>query len=187
MILALRGSKGLSTIDYRDATVADGALLGGIARATFIETFGQLYRLDDLESFLAAGSDEAYAAELADRGLDVRFATAKGIAVGFCKVGPLRLPATGASPRALELRQLYVFRPWFGSGIGAALTRWAIERAMARGADELWLSVFTENHRARRFYAKHGFVEVGPYQFMVGEQADEDILCRLRLAHPSEP
>ncbi len=168
-------------IEYRDATAADGALLGGIARATFIETFGDLYRLEDLATFLAEGSDEAYARELSDPALEVRFATVQGIAIGFCKVGPLKLPAVGASARAFELRQLYVFRPWFGSGIGAVLTRWAIDRARARGGDELWLSVYTENRRARRFYEKQGFVEVGPYRFMVGEQADEDVLCRLRL------
>lgn len=168
-------------IDYRDATRADGGLLGGLARATFIETFGHLYRLEDLENFLAEGSDEAYAAELADPAIEVRFATARGIAIGFCKIGPLKLPAPDPSPRALELRQLYVFRPWFGTGIGEALTLWAIDRARACGADELWLSVYTENLRARRFYGKHGFVEVAPYRFMVGDQADEDILCRLRL------
>lgn len=170
------------TIEYRDATTDDGALLGGIARATFIETFGDLYSLDDLSHFLAEGSDAAYTAELADPDLEVRFATTKGVAIGFCKVGSLKLPAEGASPRAMELRQLYVYRPWQGSGAGIALTQWAIERARARGADELWLSVYTENRRARRFYERHGFVEIAPYRFMVGNQADEDILCRLRLS-----
>jgi hypothetical protein len=41
--------------------------------------------------------------------------------------------------------------------------------------------VFTGNVKARRFYARHGFEEVAPYHFMVGDQADEDILCRARL------
>ncbi len=169
-------------IGYRDATVADGALLGGVARATFIETFGDLYSLENLSAFLEQGSDAAYAAELAEPDIEVRFAEARGIAIGFCKIGRLRLPAAHPAPGAVELRQLYVFRPWHGSGIAAALTDWAIGRARARGASELWLSVFTDNHRARRFYARYGFAEIGPYKFMVGDQADEDILCRLKLA-----
>jgi hypothetical protein len=49
----------------------------------------------------------------------------------------------------------------------------------AAGADVANLD--RENPRARRFYARHGFEEVAPYHFMVGDQADEDILCRARL------
>ncbi len=169
-------------IDYRDATTADGALLGGLARATFIETFGTLYSLENLSTFLAQGSDAAYAAELTEPGIEVRFAESRGIAIGFCKIASLKLPADKASPSAVELRQLYIFKPWHGSGIAETLTKWAIDRARARGADELWLSVYTENPRARRFYARLGFEEIAPYKFMVGDQADEDILCRLKLA-----
>ncbi len=168
-------------ISYRDAAPGDGAMLGGIARATFIETFGPLYKLADLEGFLAQGSDASYAAELADPGLSVRFALAGDIPIGFCKIGPLKLPADAASPGAMELRQLYVFKPWQGEGVANGLTIWALEQARARGAGEIWLSVFSENHRARRFYARHGFAEIAPCHFMVGDQADEDILCRAML------
>ncbi len=168
-------------ISYRDATPGDGALLGGIARATFIETFGLIYKLADLEAFLAAGSDVAYEAELADPDIKVRFAMVGDSPVGFCKIGRLKLPADTQEPTAMELRQLYIFRPWQGEGIANVLTTWALDSARARGAREIWLSVFTENHRARRFYARHGFAEIAPYKFMVGTQADEDILCRAML------
>ena len=168
-------------IAYRDATPADGAVLGGIARATFIDTFGTLYKLDDLATFLEQGSDQAYAAELADPDIQVRFATTGGAPIGFCKISRLLLPAPDAAVGAMELRQLYVFKPWQGLKIADALTHWAKDQARQRGAPEIWLSVFTQNPRARRFYARHGFEEIAPYHFMVGDQADEDILCRAKL------
>ena len=168
-------------IDYRDATAADGAVLGGIARATFIQTFGGLYSLEDLGGFLASGTDASYAAELADPDVDVRFAEFAGAPIGFCKISSLLLPADAQGRRAAELRQLYVYQPWHGVGVADALTDWAKAKAKARGYDEMWLSVFTENPRARRFYARHGFVEIAPYRFMVGNQADEDVLCRVTL------
>lgn len=167
-------------IDYRDATAAEGAVLGGIARATFIDTFGALYKLADLATFLKQGSDQAYAAELADPDIAVRFAETGGAPIGFCKISSLKLPAE-TNARAAELRQLYVYKPWHGLGIADVLTEWAKATARARGFDEIWLSVFSENARARRFYARHGFAEIAPYHFMVGDQADEDILCRAKL------
>ncbi len=164
-------------ISYRDATPDDGPMLGGLARATFLETFGHLYKLPDLEAFLAQGNDPAYAAELTQPDLDVRFAMAGPIPIGFCKLSAITLPVEPTGP-AIELRQLYLFKPWHGQGIAEALMDWAHRRAVARGATEMWLSVFTDNHRARRFYARHGFTEIRPYAFMVGTQSDEDILCR---------
>jgi ribosomal protein S18 acetylase RimI-like enzyme len=168
-------------ISYRDATPEDGAMLGGIARATFIETFASLYKREDLEAFLAGSTDAAYGAELLDPMLEVRFAMVNDVPVGFCKVSPLKLPAPDLGRKPWELRQLYVFKPWHGCGIADELTQWAIERAKARGAEDLWLSVYTENPRGRRFYARYGFIEVQPYAFLVGSQADEDILCRKPL------
>ena len=58
---------------------------------------------------------------------------------------------------------------------------WVLAEARAARRDELYLSVFTDNHRAKRFYARYGFEAVGPYDFMVGSHADEDIIMRLKL------
>jgi hypothetical protein len=116
-------------ISYRDATPADGAVLGGIARATFIDTFGTLYRLEDMATFLKQGSDEAYAAELADADISVRFALTGGTPIGFCKVSSLKLPAPDPAPGAMELRQLYIYTPWQGLGIAVLLSE---RRCVAR-------------------------------------------------------
>ena len=169
-------------IEYRNARPDEGAVLGGLARATFIQTFGVLYKLEDLAVFLQQGSDEAYAAELADPDIEVRFALSGGAPIGFAKISKLGLPAPDPLPGAMELRQLYLYKPWQGAGVARALMDWAVERARARGAPEMWLSVFTDNHRARKFYAGYGFVDVCPYAFKVGDQEDEDILCRAPLA-----
>ena len=68
-----------------------------------------------------------------------------------------------------------------GSGVADELIRWVAEQARARGAAEVFLSVYSDNHRAKAFYARHGFVDIGPYTFMVGNQADEDRLMRVDL------
>ncbi|OYQ29996.1 hypothetical protein CHU93_07255 [Sandarakinorhabdus cyanobacteriorum] len=168
-------------VAYRDGTPADAAMLAGLAAATFVETFGTLYKLEDLNNFIAGYTAAAYGAELADPDIKVRLAMIGDVAIGFCKVSRLKLPAPEPAPGAMELRQLYLYKPWHGLKIADVLTEWAKDQARIRSAPEMWLSVFTENPRARRFYARHGFVEVAPYHFMVGTQADEDILCRVTL------
>ena len=58
---------------------------------------------------------------------------------------------------------------------------WALAEASQRGAKELYLTVYTDNHRARRLYDRYGFEAAGRYAFMVGNQADEDMIMRKRL------
>lgn len=167
-------------ITYRDAAPEDAAALAGLHRRSFVETFAHLYRPQDLESFLEKLSEEGFRSELLDGEHQVRFAEAGGEPVAFVKLGPITLPVRPSRP-ALEFRQLYVLKPWQGAGVAQTLSEWAIEQARLRGAGELYLSVFTENHRARAFYRRYGFTYVGPYEFMVGDQADEDEIWKLEL------
>lgn len=165
----------------RDAGRADTAALSRLGRATFTETFGHLYSPENLAAFLRSHDEAEWAAQLADRAYAVRVAEVEGEPVGYAKLGPPSLPF---DPRgaAIELRQFYVLEPWHGQGIAAELMDWAISEAKARRADELYLSVFVDNHRARRFYARYGFEFVGLYTFMVGDHADEDHVMRLSLS-----
>jgi ribosomal protein S18 acetylase RimI-like enzyme len=92
----------------------------------------------------------------------------------------MKLPLETTRP-ALLLDQLYVLKEHHGAGIAQALMDWAFAEAGRRGAEELYLTVFVDNHRARRFYDRLGFEAVGRYDFMVGSHADEDIIMRKSL------
>jgi GNAT superfamily N-acetyltransferase len=168
------------TVTYRNATVRDAEALAELGAATFVDTFGHLYQPGDLQIFLQNHTPGVWAKELADAAFAVRVAELDGRMVGYAKLGPPHLPF---EPRgeAAELRQLYVLEEMKGQGVAHALIEWVIDRARDRGADHLYLSVFTDNHRARRFYEKFGFEPEGTYAFMVGTHADEDIVMRLAL------
>ena len=165
------------SVRYRDASVADAALVANLFARSFTETFGHLYRPEDLRAFLDQVTPDAYANELSDPNLAIRVAETADQAVGFAKLGPPSLPVA-PPPNTLELRQIYVLQGWQGSGIGPALFDWVAERARARGAKHLQLTVYIENHRAKAFYERRGFVQVGSYDFMVGSHADEDLIMR---------
>jgi GNAT superfamily N-acetyltransferase len=93
------------------------------------------------------------------------------------KLGPLKLPVEPDGPAVL-LDQLYILKEHHGTGIAHALMDWTLEQCARRSARELYLTVYVDNHRAKRFYERYGFEAVGRYDFMVGNHADEDIIMR---------
>ncbi len=170
------------SVTYRDATVADAGVVAAIGARTFTATFGHLYSPANLAAFLANHAPDRWAAALAGDA-SVRLAEADGGAIGYARIGPLTfdVDAERGGRAGLQLYQLYVDPEYHGTGVAGALLDWAAAHARERGAADLWLSVFVDNPRARRFYARGGFEEVKPYTFMVGDHADDDILCRLAL------
>ena len=167
-------------MNFRDATEADLPDIDRVFRTSFCETFAGLYSSEDLAAFLAKFSPEAWADEFGDSRYRFRVAEVDGEVVGYVKLGPSALPIE-TDKRAIELRQIYVLKDHHGSGIAAGLTNWAIHEAIWQGFEELYLTVYIDNHRARRFYDRYGFEAVGRYDFMVGNQADEDIIMRKAL------
>ena len=170
----------MSALAFRDAGPADAAALAELGRDTFTETFGHLYTPENLAAFLTNHSEANWRRELEDPAFAVRLGESDGRAFAYAKLGPPSLPFEVKGP-TVELRQFYLLKPWQGSGAAAALMEWVLAEARRRGAGALYLSVFIDNPRARRFYERYGFESVGRYDFMVGTHADEDIIMRLKL------
>jgi len=165
------------TITYRDAAAADAAVLRELFAESFVETFGHLYPPSDLQEFLDGNSLDKWQDSLADPEVAIRVAEMDGALAGFVELAPKKLPYETSAP-AIELRRLYLRSSAHGRGIADALMTWALQEANARGAEEIVLSVYIDNHRARRFYERYGFEPVGRYDFMVGNHTDEDIILR---------
>lgn len=168
------------TPTFRPATSSDVPAIAALFERSFVHTFGHLYRDEDLQSFLADCTVESWQEEYDDSRYAFYVAEAGSKLVGFVKIGPSTLPVETSQP-FIELRSIYLDPDWLGRGLSAPLMDWAIVEARQRGAKELYLTVYTDNDRARAVYRRYGFTEVGPYAFMVGTHADEDIIMRLVL------
>lgn len=164
----------------RDGVPGDAEALDQLYDTVFCETFAHLYRPEDLAEFLGSYGIEDWRAELADPTYAFRIAEVDAEVAGYAKLTPMKHKVDSQAP-ALFLDQLYVFKKHHGAGIAQALMDWTLEEARRRSAEDLYLGVFTENHRALRFYDRYGFEAVGRYHFMVGSHADEDILMRRPL------
>ena len=122
-------------------------------------------------------SEAAIAAELADLNRLYQLVERGGELVAFCKLGlSCIFPEYARGKNVLELKQLYTAPDATGQGLGAALMDWAMGEFAARGADEVQISVYSENHGALKFYRRYGFEKVADITFKVGEQLDPEFL-----------
>lgn len=176
-------------MDLRKATPADAAALAELGERSFVVKFGHLYRPEDLANFLAGSHSEAKAArEIADPQLRVMLAEQDGRLLGFCKlVMTCGWPEHARGARVIELKQLYTDPEATGQGIGARLMDWALAEAARYGADEIQLSVYSDNPGAQKFYSRYGFEKTADIHFMVGEQRDEEFLFAKVLQAAAPP
>ena len=175
------------TFTIRSATADDAATLAELGRVTFIDAFGHLYTPADLLAFIDdSHSVEAYARALANPDYALWLAECDGVAVGYAQAGPCGLPHDEVKPGDGELKRLYLQRSAQNSGVGLALLDAALAWLERDGPLTLWISVWSENYGAQRFYGRHGFVHVGEYAFIVGEQRDREFIWRRKPAAGSE-
>ncbi|MFN3513346.1 MAG: GNAT family N-acetyltransferase [Phenylobacterium sp.] len=165
----------------RRARPEDAAALAEIGARTFAETFAHLYPPEDLEAFLA----EAYGLErtrqdLADPARAAWLVEADGAAIGHALAGPCDLPHAEVGPDSRELKRFYLLKDWQGGGLGGRLFAEVMAWLERDGPADVWIGVWSENHGAQRFYARHGFAKVGEYGFRVGATVDHEFILRRR-------
>ena len=170
------------SLRFRVASISDAALLAEIAARTFSDAFGAENTPEDMSLHLARTYGEAIQRrELADRARTYLIAEVDGVTAGYALVreGPTPPCVTGEAP--IEIERFYVERQWHGRGVAQSLMAACEAEARRRGGRTLWLGVFERNQRARRFYEKMGFVDVGSQQFVLGTdpQADRVLSCQL--------
>jgi len=157
----------------------DAALLAELGARTFSETFAPDNTAEDMTAYLAASFNPTQqAAELADPDCLFLIAETNSFVVGYAmlRFGNVLDSVTGDTP--IELVRLYVSQESLGSGVGAALMTACINEAKQRGYETLWLGVWEHNQRARAFYRKWNFHEVGTHIFQLGDDPQTDILMQ---------
>ena len=168
------------------ANLATATRLAELGRQTFTETFAAANQPEDMAAYLAgAYGPDIQLAQLQDPRCTYLLAEMQGQAVGYAQLwegSTLGLPTDAAAAKQLEIKQLYVVEDWIGTGLGGALMRRCIELAQASGATALVLGVWEHNERAKAFYQRFGFREVGEVAFKLGADMQRDLVLRKGLA-----
>jgi GNAT superfamily N-acetyltransferase len=169
-------------LHIRQAVPEDAAVLADLARTTFHDAFAEANDAADMALHL----ERAYGvpqqtAEISDARMTTLLVERDGAAIAYAQIRDHHVPACVSGPSPIELWRFYVDRGWHGRGIAAALMERVKVDARARGAKTLWLGVWEHNGRARAFYAKCGFADVGEHIFLFGTDPQTDRVMTLAL------
>jgi len=168
----------------RRAEPGDAAALSRIAMQTFTDTFGHMYPDEDLQDFLRTNYAVAeWTRQLSDDTYAVWLLEDDGDAVGYAQAGPCGLPHADVTPDDGELKRLYVLSRASNSGWGGRLFEQALEWLQRDGPRTIWISVFSQNLGAQRFYARWGFAKFAEYEFPVGRVRDHEFMFRRDALH----
>jgi ribosomal protein S18 acetylase RimI-like enzyme len=176
-------------VRIRHGTPADAALLAELGARTFAEAFGPDNRPEDMGLYLARSYGKPQQAhELADPTMSTLLAEVEGQVAGYAQLRGGLAPACVHGARPIELWRFYVDRPWQGRGVAQTLMEAVRAEAARRDASTLWLAVWERNERAKAFYRKCGFLDVGAQAFILGTDRQQDRVMAQSLADtPLEP
>lgn len=168
--------------------LADIADLQSIGKLTFAETFAAGNTAENLKKYLEEGFSLAkLTAELTNAGSEFYFAKQGLQVVGYLKINFGQAQTELKDTSALEIERIYVLKALHGKKVGQMLYEKALAIAHQSDARYLWLGVWEENPRAIQFYKKNGFVAFDKHIFILGKDAQTDIMMKLMLDPPLNP
>lgn len=162
--------------------VKDIEQLQAIGRQTFAETFSEQNSAENMAKYLEeAYADDKLSAELNDPNSLFYFAKLGSEVIGYLKLNFGASQTELKDNSALEIERIYVAKAFHGQKVGQLLYDKAIEVAKEKMVDYVWLGVWEENHRAIQFYTKNGFIAFDKHVFVLGNDAQTDIMMKLEL------
>jgi len=192
--------EGQIELEFRQATSEDAAQVSKLIGSTWAKFFAYSVTESDLDTYLNTTVSEAQIRkEIEDPNKYYLLAArppgyvtsseqpvSSTAATGSVVVGVAQLNfntteegLTTSNP--VELNRLYINSTEQGSGLAAILLQAAEMEAKNRGYNGLWLGVWENNARAKRFYEKMGFVRRGEHSFWVGESKRKDWIMEKKL------
>lgn len=164
------------------AVDTDAPELADVAAATFPLACGPSVAAADIEACIAANlSPRQFREHLADPDRLVLTAVEAGRIIGYAVL----IRGVGDDPDVarcvehrpvIEVSKMYVLAAWHGSGAAGALMHAGITWAAEQRARAMWLGVNQANHRAQKFYRKHGFEVTGTRMFRLGTGLENDFV-----------
>lgn len=171
-------------ISVKKARSVDVPVLSTIAQLTF-QLAGPLdSSKTELEKYITENLNESVFLKLVESDeVFVACAQSGNVLVGFIVVKyRSSCPNRSDLANSAELQRLYVLPEYHGTDSSKSLVSEALKKCSEKGIDSIWLSVYSGNSRARKFYSKFGFQEIGTTYYQMGNEKHLDIIMVANIA-----
>lgn len=164
----------------RLATTAYAPALAALAARLFYQAYRGSHETADLDAYVAEHFPVARVELDLAKPTSAWFVVEDGTdLIGYAELRNREAPPEALGRTALELGRFYVDAAWHGRGVAATLLQEVAAEARHRGAELLWLVVWSDNERAKSFYRKQGFEKVGTTPYRIGAKVyDDDLMIR---------
>jgi ribosomal protein S18 acetylase RimI-like enzyme len=163
----------------RPITSADLPQLGQLAQQCFTETFGHLYSPQNLQHHLDTFCSATFFKNELAEGNEILVVEENGLLVGYAKYGHIGVPLKAKPhPNDREIHRLYVLTAHHGKQFGRQLIEAMLAKPQMQQAPAIYISAWSENYKALRFYAHYGFSYFDNYTYYVGDHADDEFILQ---------
>jgi ribosomal protein S18 acetylase RimI-like enzyme len=171
-----------SGVKIRHATIQDRDVLIDLGIRTFRETFDELNTSEDMQAYVDKSFNPAQVEkELQETGSTFFIAYDNNEPAGYARLRTSHNYENTEDTNTIEIERIYVLRSYIGKQVGQKLMETCVAFALTRKYSSIWLGVWEHNHRAIRFYEKWRFEKFSSHIFMLGNDAQTDLLLRKNL------
>jgi ribosomal protein S18 acetylase RimI-like enzyme len=170
------------TVTIRSCSLHDAEVIVSLGIRTFRDTFDEMNSPQNMMLYInSTFTIRKIKEELQEPGSVFFLAEQDNEAVGYARVRSSKTPAGLDGNSCLEIERLYADKKFIGKRVGHILMSSCLHHAKEHGYDCVWLGVWESNARAIAFYEKWGFEKFSEHVFMLGTDAQTDLMMKKKL------
>ncbi|MFS0788871.1 GNAT family N-acetyltransferase [Shouchella sp. 1P09AA] len=170
------------SVTIKACTTNDLKELQELSIETFNDTFKQQNSPENMADYLnKAFTLEKLNEEMSNRFSNFYFLFYKNNLAGYLKINTGEAQSEMMDNDSLEIERIYIKKNYQKHGLGKHLYNLAINSALDKNKNNVWLGVWEKNDNAIAFYQKMGFSQTGSHSFFMGDEEQTDIIMVKKL------
>lgn len=169
-------------IEVREAEFSEVAAMREVAIQSYVDTFADVNTPENMSAFLNdAYNQQKLEEEFYEIGSVLYLACEGSRIAGFLRLRSNSEVEYKLGSNTIELQRLYIHKNFQNQKVGKMLMQKAIDYAIEKKFEWIWLGVWERNFNAQRFYNKWGFEKFGEHVFQMGDDPQIDWLLKRKL------